>query len=279
MPEPEIILTGLAMGESARWHEGRLWLADWGANEVLTLVADGRTEVEARVDAAPISLAWTPVGALRVVSGAALLGRDVSGALCAVADLSAVSPFAWNEIVVDGRGNTFVNCIGFDMMGGAPPAPGYVAVVAPDGRVRQVADQVEFPNGMVVTPDNSTLILAESHANRLTAFDIEPDGSLSNRRVWADLGQGCPDGLALDVDGAVWYADVPNRRCVRVREGGAVLDTVPLDLGCFSCALGGADGRTLFVVAAEWGEAGIDFERRTGQVLRVEAPAAGAGWP
>jgi sugar lactone lactonase YvrE len=279
VPDPELVLTGLSMGESPRWHEDRLWLADWGAGEVLAVDGDGRREVVARVEAAPISLAWTPDGALRIVAGTEVLGQDSSGALARVADLAPVSTHPWNEIIVDGRGNTYVNAIGFDMMGGAPPAPGCVALVGTDGRVRQVADQVEFPNGMVVTPDNATLILAESYANRLTAFDIEPDGSLSNRRVWADLGEGCPDGLAHDADGAVWYADVPNRRCVRVREGGEVLETVALDLGCFACALGGPDGRTLFVVAAEWGEAGIDLERRTGQVLRVDAPAPGAGWP
>src|SRR5581483_9808582 len=128
-----------------------------------------------------------------------------------------------------------------------------------------------FPNGMAVTPDNATLIVAESYASRLTAFDIADDGSLSNRRVWADLGDGAPDGICLDAEGAIWYADVPNKRCVRVREGGAVLRTIALDRGCFACMLGGADGRTLFLVTREWpGSAG---GARTGQVLSIEAPA------
>ncbi len=128
-------------------------------------------------------------------------------------------------------------------MAGEAFAPGIVAIVAPDGSARAVADGIAFPNGMVVTPDDSTLILAESYAHRLTAFDIAPDGGLSNRRVWADLGDGVPDGLCLDADGAVWYADVPDRRCVRVLEGGEVRQTVQLDRGCFACMLGGADGR------------------------------------
>ncbi|MGH3371861.1 MAG: SMP-30/gluconolactonase/LRE family protein, partial [Nocardioidaceae bacterium] len=155
-----------------------------------------------------------------------------------------------------------------------------LALVTPHGRVREVADGFEFANGIAVTPDNRTLIVAESYGNRLTAFDIAADGSLSGRRVWADLGGGYPDGICLDAEGAVWYADVPNRRCVRVREGGDVLQTVVLDRGCFACMLGGPDGTTLFMLAAEWRGAEAMFDDvRTGQVLISEAPAAGAGWP
>ena len=158
-----------------------------------------------------------------------------------------------------------------------------IARVAPvTARRAQVADGIAFPNGMAVTPDNSTLIIAESHADKLTAFDIADDGGLSNRRVWADLGDGAPDGICIDADGAVWYADVPNRRCVRVREGGEVLQTVDVDRGCFACMLGGPTRTTLFIVANEW--RGMDkipevVQARTGQVLAVEAPAPGAGWP
>jgi sugar lactone lactonase YvrE len=155
-----------------------------------------------------------------------------------------------------------------------------VALVTPNGSAQQVADGVAFPNGMVVTPDNSTLILAESYGQRLTAFDIAADGSLSNRRVWADLDGDYPDGICLDADNAIWYADVPNRHCVRVREGGEVLQTIDLDRGCFACALGGADKRTLFMIANEWG--GPESRAggaRMGQVLMVDAPAPGAGWP
>ena len=133
---------------------------------------------------------------------------------------------------------------------------------------------------MAVTADGATLIVAESYANRLTAFDIAPDGSLSGRRVWAELDGGYPDGICLDTDGAAWYADVPNKRCVRVREGGEVLDTVEVDRGCFACMLGGEDGRTLFVVANEWnGPAGMAGGEPTGRVLTVAAPAARAGRP
>jgi sugar lactone lactonase YvrE len=280
-PEPRILRTGVVLGESPRWHDGRLWFSDWGTREVVAVDLDGRSETMLRVPTFPFCFGWRPDGRLLVVSGGdgRLLRREPDGSLATHADLTPLAAPPWNDIVVDGRGNAYVNAIGFDFPGGEF-APGIVALVTPDGSARQVADGVAFPNGMAVTPDNSTLIVAESYANRLTAFDIAADGGLSNRRVWADLGQGVPDGICVDAEGAVWYADVPNKWCARVREGGEVLDTVELDRGSFACALGGPDGRTLFVVAAEWsGTAGMMGGSPTGQVLAVPAPAPGAGWP
>jgi sugar lactone lactonase YvrE len=194
--------------------------------------------------------------------------------------LSSLSDRPWNEIVVDGRGNAYLNNIGFDFPGGEF-APGIIALVTPDGSVRQVAEGIAFPNGMAVTADNSTLIVAESYGNKLTAFDIEASGSLSNRRVWADTGKDHPDGICLDVEGAIWYAEVGSKRCVRVREGGEVLQTIELDRGCFACMLGGADRKTLFMVATEWKgvEENMTDGLRTGQILTVRAPALHAGWP
>jgi sugar lactone lactonase YvrE len=212
---------------------------------------------------------WLPDGRLLIVSSreGRLLCRGADGSLTTYADLSALADTGWNEIVVDGRGHAYVN--------GA-----VLALVTPDGRARSVAADFAFPNGMAITPDNATLILAESHGRRLAAFDIASDGTLSNRRVWADLGEGVPDGLCLDAAGAVWYADVPNRRCVRVREGGEVLQTIALDRGCFACMLGGADRQTLYLVTREWhGMERAAEETQTGQVLSVAAPAVGVGWP
>lgn len=285
MTELQTLMTGIAFGESPRWHDDRLWFADWGAQEVVALGLDGAREVTVRVDfpSFPMCIDWLPDGRLLIVSGrdGLLLRREPDGSLVTHADLSRIAEkgHPWNEIVVDGRGNAYINNAGFDFPGGEF-APGTIAVLTPDGSARQVADGVAFPNGMAVTPDNSTLICAESYGGRLTAFDITADGGLSNQRVWADLADGVPDGICVDADGAVWYADVPNKRCVRVREGGEVLQTIELDRGCFSCALGGADGRTLFMVATEWsGTANMAEGSRTGQVLAVEAPAPGAGWP
>ena len=147
---------------------------------------------------------------------------------------------------------------------------------------RQVAEGFAFPNGMAITPDNATLIIAESHGRKLTAFTIAADGTLSDRRIWADLGSGVPDGICIDAEGAVWYADVPNQCCVRVREGGQVLETVNLDRGGFACMLGGPDRKTLFIIATEWrGMQHIQevAAARTGQVLTIDAPAPGDGWP
>jgi sugar lactone lactonase YvrE len=282
MPEPRTLLADLILGESPRWHDGRLWFCDWGAQEILAVDLEGACEVIVRVPSFPFCIDWLPGGALLIVSSSdrRLLRREPDGSLVTHADLRNLSDFPWNEIVVDGRGNIYLNNIGFDMMAGEQAAPGIVALVTPDGSARQVADDVSFPNGMVVTPDNSTLILAESYGRRLTAYDIEADGGLSNRRVWADLDGGVPDGICLDADGAVWFGDVPNTRCVRVREGGEVLQTIELDRGCFACMLGGPDGSTLFMMAAEWrGPEAVADAARTGRVLTLDAPAPGAGRP
>ncbi len=181
--------------------------------------------------------------------------------------------------MVDGRGNIYLNNTGFDFPMGEF-APGFITLLQPDGAVRRVVDGLAFPNGMAVTPDNRTLIVAESYAGRLTAFDIEPDGSLSHRRVWAEIAGSAPDGICFDAENAVWFADVPNRRCVRVREGGDVLQTVDVDRGCFACMLGGADGTTLFILAADWrGPASLASGERNGLLLAAEASVSGAGWP
>jgi len=283
MADPRVLLAGLVVGESPRWHDGRLWLCNWGAREVIAVDSDGNREVMARPETTiPFSIDWLADGRLLIVSGPErrLLRREADGSLVTHADLTELSEFAFNEIVVDVRGNAYVNGAGFNLMAGDAFAPGIVVVVTTDGSAREVADGIAFPNGMVVTPDDSTLIVAESYAKRLTAFEIAADGALTNRRVWADLGDGVPDGICIDAENAVWYADVPNKRCTRVREGGEVLDTVQLNRGCFACALGGSDRATLFMVAAEWRGSTEMFEGPpTGQVLIADAPAPGAGRP
>jgi len=224
------------------------------------------------------SIDWLPDGRL-LTTGDALRRREPDGLVVTHADLGRLAT-DWNEMVVDGRANVYVNG---GMFGPAEQGPsGIIALVTPDGGVRQVADALAFPNGMAVTPDNATLLVAESWAECLTAFDIGADGSLSGRRVWANTPGDHPDGICLDAEGAVWYADVGRARCVRVREGGEILATIPLDHGAFACMLGGPDGRTLFMLTAEWRgfeHAAEAIADRTGRVLVTEAPAPHAGWP
>ncbi|MFD1935636.1 MULTISPECIES: SMP-30/gluconolactonase/LRE family protein [Nonomuraea] len=278
--ELRTLLTGRGLVESPRWHGDRLYFSDWSAGEVIALDLDGDDEVVAHVESLPLCTAWLPDDRLLIVSSrdGRLLRREPDGSLVTHAELG---PPGWNDIVADGRGNAYVNRGGFNPMAGEPFRPGFVFLATADGSVRQVADDIAFPNGMAVTADNSTLIVADSYRHSLVAFDIGADGGLSRRRVWADLGEGTPDGICLDAGNAVWYADVPNRRCVRVAEGGTVLDTVTLDRGAFACALGGTDGTTLFIVAAEW-RGMTEPEMVTpgsGQVLATQVGVPQAGWP
>ncbi len=278
MSATEILMEGIAFGESPRWHGGRLWFSDWGAHQVIALDPGGSHEVAATVASFPMGIEFLPDGRLLVVDSARrrLLRLEPDGSLARHADLSGVSDKPWNDIVADDLGNVYVNCIGFEFPGGEF-APGLIVLITPDGAVGVVADGLAFPNGMAISPDGATLVVAESYANRLTGYDISGDGSLRNRRVWAETPGDHPDGICLDASGAVWYADVGNQHCVRVREGGQVLATVELDRGAFACALSrGADPR-LYVVGQIWG--GSASPRPTGQVVAFPAPAPGAGHP
>lgn len=239
----ETFATSIQMGESPRWHDGQLWVCDWLAGQVLVFDQDANRQVVARVDGMPFSIDWLPDGRLvmatprGVVTGSDLAPYGLTG-----------QPF--NEIVVDPAGRVWVNMPG--SMPWEETKPGIVAVVLPDGSGHQVAGDVWFPNGMVIL-GGDTLVLAESHADRLTAWTITDSGELVDRRVWAELGPGsAPDGICADADGAIWYASVPGRRCTRVAEGGEVLDTVIADRGCFACTLGGDDGRSLYIAANDY---------------------------
>ncbi len=269
---PEVLMEGIVFGESPRWHDGQVWFSDWGANQVIALDADGGHEVVVTVPSFPMCIDFLPDGRLLVVDSAQrrLLRREPDGSLVQHADLSEVSQKPWNDIVVDDRGNAYVNTIGFDFPGGEF-ALGLVVLVTPAGHVDQEADDLAFPNGMAISPNGATL------ANRLTAYDISSDGGLGNRRVWAETPDDHPDGICMDADGAVWYADVGNQHCVRVREGGEVLATVDLDRGAFACALSRGKDPHLFVVGQTW--SGPEPSQPSGQVVAFPAPAPGAGRP
>jgi sugar lactone lactonase YvrE len=287
MHQPEILAADLVIGESARWHDGRLWLSNWGAQEILAFDPNGHREVITRVPTTiPFSIDWLPDGQLLVVAGPEqrLLRQEPDGSLIDHADLTGL-PGGLNEIVVDGRGTIYVNG-GADFYPDEGVAPGFIAAISPDGILRQVADGIAFPNGMAVTEDNSTLIIAESFASKLTAFDITDDGGLTNRRIFAEV---LADGICMDSDGAVWTPSWYENEscCLRVADGGQVLDRIPLEHSGFACALGGDDGRTLFMLTADW-HMDEDFmdnlERlttgpRTGQVLTTTVSVPAAGWP
>lgn len=274
---PRVVLDSLAFGESPRWHDGRLYVSDWGAGEVLALEADGSTTVAARASSFPLCLDFLPDGRMLLVTGTTILRQEADGRLVTHTDLSGVWSTGGNDIVIDDRGNAYVNTVGFDFPGGEF-RPGNVALVRPDGTAEVVGEGLAFPNGMAVSPDGATLLVAESYGNVITGFDIGADGRLSGRRVWAALGEDNPDGICVDAEGAVWYADVPHAHCVRVAEGGEVLQSVPLDRGGFACALGGPERRTLYVVTNRWGPQG-GGEGRHSQVVALEVEVPGAGHP
>jgi sugar lactone lactonase YvrE len=281
MSEPEILLSGLGIPESPRWHEGRLWFCNWIEQQVVAVGLDGRAEVmPARADRAfGYSIGWSPDGRL-LMTGGQVRRQEPDGSMTTLADQGA------NEIVVDRRGYVYVNGADFDFAGGEAPQPGFIKLITPDGRLRQVADDIQFPNGMVITPDNRTLIISESFAGRLTAFDIDPDGGLSGRRVFAE-GLG-PDGICLDAEGAVWVS-TGGFSVARVAEGGEVLQQVELeeDRAPFAVMLGGPDRRTLFILTAEWRKTDSVTDNlkrladgpRAGQILMVPVSVPGAGRP
>jgi sugar lactone lactonase YvrE len=280
-------MDGFGMGESPRWRDGRLWFSNWGTDEIVALDLDGKAEVVGRGGGGSgWAVGWLPDGRL-IITGSELVRVEADGSRVTHAELAEISPHGWSEITVDGRGNVYVDSLNFDfanfnevMAEGA--APGKIALITPDGTAREVADGLAFPNGMVVTPDNRTLIVAESFAARLTAFDIAADGSLSNRRVWADV---TGDGICMDAEGAIWCSAVdPGGASVvtRVREGGEVLERIPVDRPCYACMLGGDDGRTLFMVLAEWfGPDRMEelVEAKTGQIQALRVSVPHAGWP
>jgi sugar lactone lactonase YvrE len=282
----DVLCSGFGLVESPRWHDGRLWFADWTAGQVLAVDEHGTTEVVVEHRSFPLCFDFLPDGRLVLVSNqeGALLTVEADGSLAPYADLGPVSDLGCNDIVADGRGNVFVNSPHFDFMAGPPPGevqPGRVGVVTPDGRVRIVAEDIAFPNGMAVTADGSTLVVADSYRNHLLGFTIGAEGSLSDRRVWADLGDDNPDGICLDAAGAAWYADVPHQHCVRVAEGGEVLRSVDLDRGAFACMLDDADPPHLYAVTAVWpGAAALSTHTEwNGQVVRIAVDDPGAGWP
>ena len=273
-----VLVEGLRFPEGPRWHEGRLVLSDQHDARVLAVDPDGTVSTVVEVPEWPSGLGWDPDRHLLVVS---MRDRRVlrveDGALVPFADLSALAPFHCNDMVVDARGGAYVGNFGFDLDAGADPVPTVLVRVEPDGTARVAAEDLAFPNGSVITPDGRTLIVGETFAGRLSAWTIAEDGSLTDRRVWAQLEGAVPDGICLDADGAIWVACPISGRVLRVLEGGEVTDVVTVDRnGAFACMLGGADGRTLHICTADSSRPAETGSRRGAvEVCTVEGPGAG----
>jgi sugar lactone lactonase YvrE len=275
------LLGGLAFPEGPRWHDGRLWFSDMHSHEVVAMSTDGRRETMFAQDGPVSGLGWLPDGRLVVVSMADQRLRRIEpdGRAVQHADLSGVATGWCNDMVVDAHGRAYVGNFGVGYPGGRPQ-PAKMARADPDGRVSVAADELVFPNGTVITPDGKTLIVGESFAGRMTAFDVAADGSLSNRRVWAQLPErAVPDGCCLDAEGAIWVASPTTNDVLRVREGGEVAERIVADQGVFACMLGGADRRTLYVLTASGSDPAESARTRTGRIEAIEVAVPGAGLP
>jgi sugar lactone lactonase YvrE len=279
--ETKTLLDGLCFPEGPRWHEGKLWFSDMHAKRVIRVGLDGKAETVAEVEQDPSGLGWLPDGRMLVVSmrDRKLLRQERDGRLVEHADLSEIADFHTNDMVVDGQGRAYVGNFGFDLIGGGAQKPTKLALVQADGRASVAASDVAFPNGCVITPDGGTLILAESMAARLSAFDVAPDGSLSDRRVFAQLDGVIPDGICLDAEGAVWVASPTGNECLRVHEGGRVSRRVTTSALTYACMLGGPQRKQLLICTSSTHDPAECVSRKTGRIEVADVDVPGAGRP
>lgn len=275
-----VLLDGLAFPESPRWHDGKLWFSDMFTHRVMTVTADGEAETVVSVPQQPSGLGWLPDGRLLVVSmhDRRLLRLDPSG-LTVAAELGDMAHFHCNDMVVDRHGRAYIGNFGFDFLTKQPARATVLILVTPDGRKRVAAEDMLFPNGSVITPDGGTLIVAETYRARLTAFTIAADGSLTGRRVWAQLKGATADGICLDAEGAVWAASPISSEVVRVREGGEITHRIPVETQGIACMLGGEDRRTLFILSAPLVAPEEGRALKRGRIETARVDVAGAGLP
>lgn len=281
---PRTMAEGLVFPECPRWHDGAVWFSDQHDGRVLRLdPSNGSVSEVVAVPGQPSGLGWLPGGDLLIVSmtDRRLLRLRGDGSLVEYADLSAVATFHCNDLVVDARGRAYVGSFGFDFEHGGEFSLATIALVDLGGRVRVAASELAFPNGMVVTADGSRLIVGETMSGRLTEFDVAGDGTLRDRRTFAHVDRTVPDGICLDAEEAVWFADPVGGDAIRVRRGGEVTDRVtPGDgLKAYACMLGGPDRRTLYICAAPSHLHAETVPARAGRVLAVEVAVPGAGLP
>jgi sugar lactone lactonase YvrE len=279
VPELQTLITGLDFGEGPRWHDGRLWYSDFYQRRVSAVTVDGERETMLELDDYPSGLGWLPDGRLLVVSmrKKQVLRVEQDGSIVRHADLSDIATGRCNDMVVASDGNAYVGNFGFEVFERGKRQYAVLALVRPDGTVEAAAAGLSFPNGSVITPDGRTLIVGESMGGCYAAFDIRPDATLDNRRTWARVDGTTPDGCTLDAEGAIWFANATGTDVSRVREGGEITDRVDVGQGTFACALGGDDGRTLFIVSADSSDEKVVAGNGTGMIrtMRVDVPHAG----
>ncbi len=289
--ETRVLTGGIYFGEGPRWHDGRLWFSDFYAHAVMSVSPAGDLRTEVQLGDQPSGLGWQPDGTLLIVSMTKrqVLRRSPDGKISVHADLSHIATFHCNDMVVDLAGGAYVGNFGFDLdaaihVRGLPDVlanhpTAKLAYVTPEGQVRVVAEDMHFPNGSVITPDGKTLIVAETLAAALTAFDIGPNGDLSNRSVWAQTNPAVPDGICLDTLGAIWVANPVAPQCLRIAAGGQVLEIIETGQACYACTLGGNDGKTLFMMTADSSDSKAATTTRTGKILVANVDSPHAGWP
>ncbi|MGA2409047.1 MAG: SMP-30/gluconolactonase/LRE family protein [Candidatus Binataceae bacterium] len=280
MAEPQLLLDGQMFLEGPRWHEDKLWFSDMHAHQVKTVDFEGRTEVIAEVPAWPSGLGWLADGRLLIVSmtNRKLLRQDPDG-LKVHADLNGLASFHCNDMVSDAKGRAYVGNFGYDLFTNEAKKPAELILVNPDGSARVAADGLDFPNGTVITADGKTLIVAESMGGRLTAFTVGDDGSLANRRLFADLGKATPDGIAIDAENAIWVASPFTHELILVKDGGEVTDRIKFEAMPIACALGGPQRRTLFILTSDSVDPEECRAKKSAKIYIREVAIGGAGWP
>ncbi len=273
MLETKVLIDGLLFPESPRWHDDRLWFSDMDTHKVMTVDLDGNIGTVLEIPNRPSGLGWLPDGRLLIVSmeDCRLLRLDPKG-VTEHADLNGLATFHCNDMVVDNKGRAYVGNFGFDFFNTKPFKPAEIVLVEPNGDSKIVAGDMAFPNGTIITPDETNLIVAETYAARLTAFNIIEDGSLLNRRVWANLKSIAPDGICLDTEGAIWVASPGRHRVVRVLEGGKITHKVKIETDAYSCMLGGPNRDILFITTST-------SERVGGKIEYVKVEVPGTGLP
>ncbi len=281
MTKARLLHHGIDFGEGPRWHNGKLWFSDFYRGGVFTFDADGIEERVVSVAERPSGLGWMPDGTLLVVSmlNQMVLARTPAGDLRVHADLSDLVVGNCNDMVVSPTGHAYVGSFGFDLDNDEKFALGQLVGISPDGSAELLADDMMFPNGSVMTPDGSTLIVGETFGGRYSAFDVDQDGSLSNRRIWANVEGSAPDGCCLDAEGGIWMADVIGHRFARVVEGGEITDVIETEMSAVACALGGPDRRTLHMMCSPGTKPVEVAGKGASVILASEVDAPGWGLP